>query len=87
MKSKRDILLENHRPCVYRDEKICGENIFLFSENLSLTKKMEWEKLVIHKLDELGIDRSCHDLILGSIEILLPVLVLSVFGLILGMKK
>lgn len=77
------------KPCIYREIKHCGKNLefFDYSENLSLTKKMEWERLVIHKLDELGIDRNCHDLILGSIEILLPVLVLSVFGLILGMKK
>lgn len=82
-------IIESKNPCIYREIKHCGKNLefFDYSENLSLTKKMEWEKLVIHKLDELGIARSCHDLILGSIEILLPVLVLSVFGLILGMKK
>lgn len=87
MKSKRDILLENHRPCVYRDEKICGENIFLLSKNLSLTKKLEWERLVVQKLDEIGIDRNCHDFILVSIEILLPVLVLTISALIFGFKK
>ena len=76
-------------PCIYREIKNCGKKFefFDYSKSLSLTKKTVWEKLVIHKLDELEINRNSHDLILGSIEFFLPLSVLLIFGLILGMKK
>jgi hypothetical protein len=87
---ERDNFFTDKRvPCVYRDYNICGENIFIFSSKLSLTKRNGWENLLIHQMNEMNIkNESHHDLVISSLEFILPAVVLISFVLLLlGIKK
>ena len=75
-----------NKPCIYAELKQCGKkfDFYDYSENLSLTKKSRFEILVSRKLTEERIDKKYHPLIINSIEVLLPVVVLLIAGLLLA---
>ena len=88
MQLKQNILFEKYRPCVYRDEYICGENIFIFYSKLSLTKRSEWEKLVIQQMKKLNFkSEEHHEIAINSLEVVLPSVVLISFVLLMGRFK
>ena len=80
---------EEEKPCIYLESKQCGRNLefFDYSENLSLTKKSRFEILVTRKMNEWKIDKKYHPPIISSLEVLLPILVLCIAGLILSPKN
>ncbi len=78
-----------NKPCIYLETKECGKKIqfFYVEENLLLTKKSRFEILVSRKMNEWKIDKKYHPHIINVLEVLLPILVLLIAGLILSPKK
>lgn len=79
----------NDKPCIYLKTKHCGKKFELFyvEENLLLTKKSGFEKLVSEQMNEWKIEKKYHTLIIHSLEVLMPMMVLMLFGFIIGFKK
>jgi hypothetical protein len=77
-------------PCIYSDLKHCGKkfDLFYYDENLSLTKRSEWEKLVLQQMNEWGIEnRKIQNSVIDSIELILPVAIfISFLSLLVKMR-
>lgn len=82
-------IIEENKPCIYLETKDCGRKIefFDYSENLLLTKKSGFEILVTRKMNEWKIDKKYHPHIIQSLEVLMPILVLVITGLIFAPRK
>jgi hypothetical protein len=78
-----------NKPCIYRESKDCGRKLefFDYSENLLLTKKSDFEILVTRKMNEWKIDKKYHPHITQSLELLFPVMVLLMAGLLFAPRK
>jgi len=77
-------------PCIYSDLKHCGKKfeLFYYDENLSLTKRNGWEKLVLQQMNELGIEnRKIQNSVIDSLELILPVAIfISFLSLLVKMR-
>lgn len=82
-------IIKENKPCIYLETKDCGKKFELFdySENLLLTKKSGFEILVTRKMNEMRIDKKFHPLIINSIEVLMPIVVLMLAGLLFAPRK
>jgi hypothetical protein len=82
-------IIEENKPCIYLETKECGKKLELFdySENLLLTKKSQFEILVTRQMNEMRIDKKFHPLIINSLEVLMPIMVLLIAGLLLAPKE
>lgn len=80
---------EQKKPCIYRELKSCGKKIDFFhiEENLLLTKKSNFEILITRKMNELRIDKKYHPLIINSLEVLMPLAILLLAGLLFAPRK
>ena len=82
-------IIEENKPCIYLETKDCGKKVefFDYSENLLLTKKSGFEILVTRKMNEWKIDKKYHPQIIQSLEVLLPIIVLLIAGLLFAPRK
>lgn len=76
-------------PCIYLESKECGRkfDFFDYSEDLSLTKKTGFEILVTRKMNDMRIDKKFQPLIIHSLEVLIPITVLILAGLLLAPRE
>jgi hypothetical protein len=82
-------IIKENKPCIYLETKDCGKKIefFDYSENLLLTKKSGFEILITRKMNDMRIDKKFHPLIINSLEVLLPIVVLLIAGLLLAPRE
>lgn len=83
------IINKENEPCIYLKTKHCGKKfeLFYYDENLLLTKKAQWEKVVLRKMNEWNIEKNYQPLILDFISLILPTVVLIFFLLLFGGLK
>jgi|688.fasta_scaffold546932_2 hypothetical protein len=76
-------------PCIYLKTKQCGKKfeLFYYEENLSLTNKAQWEKVVLRKMNEWNVEKKFQPIILDFISLILPAIVLTFCLLLSGSFK
>lgn len=76
-------------PCIYQDSRSCGKKFVFFYDDsfLSLTKKSGFEILVARKMKEMRINEKYHSLIVDSLEIGIPVIIVTIAVFLFSPRK
>jgi hypothetical protein len=80
---------EQKTPCIYKELKQCGKNFdfYYYEDKLLLTKKTYFEILVTRKMNEWKIDKTYHPQIIEALEIIIPIMVLLIAGLLFAPRN
>ena len=80
---------EQKTPCIYKELKHCGKKFDFFydEEKLLLTKKTKFEILVTRKMNEWKIDKTYHPQIIEALELIIPIIVLLIAGLLFAPRN